>query len=254
MMTRHRSRSAGFAYPLVAGLSGLEQRPLAAGATLTVAEWERAVLLRHGRVERVLEPGLHRFWRFGCSVRTVDTRPWIISLPSQEVPTADGVPVKVTVAGRARVTDAVAYVTATRMPEPFVYLAIQVAVRDVLAATTLEELLGGRAALGERLTERAGAEQAGVTLDGLVIKDIILPGELKRAQAEVLIARAQGLAALERARGETAALRGLLNAARLAADSPALLQLRLMQHLGTSSGHTVIIGSPSVPGVLPSAT
>lgn len=79
----------------------------------------------------------------------------------------------------------------------------------------------------------------------LVIKDIILSGELKRAQAEVLVARAQGLAALERARGETAALRSLVNAARMAAGNPALLQLRLIQQLGTSAGHAVIIGAPS---------
>jgi len=34
-----------------------------------------------------------------------------------------------------------------------------------------------------------------------------------------------------------------MNAARLAAENPALPQLRLMEHLGTSTGHTVIIGS-----------
>ncbi|MCA1706792.1 MAG: hypothetical protein LC808_27445 [Actinobacteria bacterium] len=58
------------------------------------------------------------------------------------------------------------------------------------------------------------------------------------------MARAEGLAALERARGETAALRNLANAARLCADNPALLQLRLLQQLSTGSGHTVVIGTP----------
>lgn len=62
-----------------------------------------------------------------------------------------------------------------------------------------------------------------------------------------LYLRAQGVAALERARGETAALRGLVNAAMLAAENPALLQLRLLEQLGTSAGHTVIIGRPPAP-------
>jgi len=250
MMTRRRRTRllGGFAFP-DAGVSR-EPRSLRQGATVVVAEWERAVLLRDGRVARVLEPGAHRVWQSRCRVRTVDMRPWVLTLPTQEAPTADGVPVKVTVAGHARVSDAVGYVTGARDPEQSAYLAVQVAVRELLAATTLDELVGGRAGLGARLTESVSdAERAGVAIDELVIKDIILPGELKRAQAEVMIARAHGLAALERARGETAALRGLLNAARLASDNPALLQLRLMEQLGASSGHTVIIGA--APGIVP---
>jgi len=250
MMSRRRGvrLRGGFAFP--SGAVSLEPRSLRQGTLVVVAEWERAVLLRDGRVARVLEPGAHRVWQSRCSVRTVDMRPWVLTLPAQEAPTADGIPVKVTVAGHARVSDAVGYVTGTRVPDQSAYLAVQVAVRELLGATTLDELLGGRAGLGERLTESVrGAERAGVVIDELVIKDIILPGELKRAQAEVMIARAQGLATLERARGETAALRGLLNAARLAADNPALLQLRLMEQLGTSSGHTVIIGA--APAIVP---
>jgi regulator of protease activity HflC (stomatin/prohibitin superfamily) len=249
-MTRRRGMRlpGGFAFP--DAMVSREARTLRLGALVVVAEWERAVLLRSGRVERVLEPGAHRVWQLRCGVRTVDMRPWVMTLPTQEAPTADGVPVKVTIAGHARVSDAVGYLTATRVPEQSVYLAVQVAVRELLASTTMEDLLGGRAGLAERLTESVrDAGRAGVAIDELVIKDIILPGELKRAQAEVMIARAHGLAALERARGETAALRGLLNAARLASDNPALLQLRLMEHLGTSSGHTVIIGA--APGVVP---
>jgi len=88
-----------------------------------------------------------------------------------------------------------------------------------------------------------GVDQFGLAVEQLEIKDVILPGELKKAQAQVLVARAQGLAALERARGETAALRSLANAARLAADNPSLVQLRLLQQLEMSAGHTVVIGT-----------
>jgi regulator of protease activity HflC (stomatin/prohibitin superfamily) len=71
---------------------------------------------------------------------------------------------------------------------------------------------------------------------------VIFSSELKSAQAEVIVARAQGLAALERARGETAALRNLANAAALLKDNPALLQLRLVQQLAATTGHTFVIG------------
>ena len=69
---------------------------------------------------------------------------------------------------------------------------------------------------------------------------------------EVLVARAHGIAALERARGETAALRNLANAARMAADNPALIQLRLLQQLEASTGHTVVLGAAPLTSGTPS--
>jgi regulator of protease activity HflC (stomatin/prohibitin superfamily) len=244
MFTR-RATYAALEYQPSAVTSGdRSPRTLRPGRSVAVADWEQAVLLRHGRLERVLGPGLHRVWQAGCSVRVLDTRPWVIALPVQEAPTADSVPVKVTVAGHARVADAAAYVRAARHPEQSLYLAVQIALRELLAGVTLEELVSARGGLGERLTAGVrGVGELGLAVEQLAIKDIMLPGELKRAQAEVLVARAQGAAALERARGETAALRGLVNAARLAAQNPALLQLRLIEQLGASTGHTVIIGN-----------
>jgi regulator of protease activity HflC (stomatin/prohibitin superfamily) len=171
-------------------------------------------------------------------------RPWVVVVPTQEVPTADGATVKVTLAGRARVTDASTYVTAARDTEQALYLAVQIALRELAATTTVDDLLTGRGDMGSRLL--AGVrdlDALGVAVEQLELKDIILPSELKRAQSEVLVARAQGTAALERARGETAALRGLANAARMAADNPALVQLRLLQQLEASTGHTVVIGA-----------
>ncbi|MFL5758009.1 MAG: slipin family protein, partial [Chloroflexota bacterium] len=77
------------------------------------------------------------------------------------------------------------------------------------------------------------------------------PGELKRAYASVLAARKEGEAALERARGETAALRNLANAGRLVETNPGLLQLRMLQELGASSGNTIVMGLPDTTTVVP---
>ena len=220
-------------------------RALRRGRRITVNHWEQGLLFRHGRLDRVLGPGAHRRWLKGFTLRAVDMRPWVVVVPTQEVPTADGTTVKVTVAGQARVTDASTYVTAARDTEQALYLAVQIALRELAATTTIDDLLTGRGDMGGRLlTGVRGLDALGVAVETLEMKDIILPGELKRAQGEVLVARAQGAAALERARGETAALRGLANAARMATDNPALVQLRLLQQLEASTGHTVVIGAP----------
>jgi regulator of protease activity HflC (stomatin/prohibitin superfamily) len=216
---------------------------VARGRRFVVQEWERAVLFKDGRVATVLGAGPHRRFGRGFALRRVDVRPWIVATPVQEIPTADGLTVKVTVVGRARVVDPVVFVTAAQDIHAALYLNAQIATREVVAATTVDQLVAARQELSDALTAAVrGVDELGVALERLELKDIVFPGEIKKAQAEVLVARVQGLAALERARGETAALRNLANAAALLKDNPALLQLRLVQQLAATTGHTVVIG------------
>jgi regulator of protease activity HflC (stomatin/prohibitin superfamily) len=79
----------------------------------------------------------------------------------------------------------------------------------------------------------------------------MFPGKLKEMFAQVVQARKEGLAALEKARGETAALRSLANAAKMVEKSPALLQLRVIQSVEGSRGNTVILGLPSQSSLVP---
>jgi hypothetical protein len=100
--------------------------------------------------------------------------------------------------------------------------------------------------LGAEIKDAAAARAAEIGVDILEVqvRDVMLPGEVKRSYAAVLVARKEGEAALERARAETAALRSLANAGRTVADNPGLLQLRILQELGASSGNTVVFGAP----------
>ena len=220
------------------------QRPLRRGRRVIVQQWERALLFRRGALIQTLGPGAHRRWRTGYTLTAVDLRPSVLTVPTQEIPTADGVTVKITVAGAIRIADPVAYVTATQDAMGALYLAVQIALREVVAGASVDQLLGDRGEVGAALHVAVqGTESLGIAIERIECKDIVLSAELKRAQAEVLLARAEGQAALERARGETAALRNLANAARLAADNPALLQLRLYQQLGAGT-NTVVLGQP----------
>ena len=76
-------------------------------------------------------------------------------------------------------------------------------------------------------------------------------GEMKKVFAQVVKAQKEGQAALERARGETAALRNLANAARTMDENPSLLQLRALQTLADSSGNTLVLGLPNSAVPLP---
>ena len=107
----------------------------------------------------------------------------------------------------------------------------------------MEALLTQRVAIGAQLRELIApqAEAVGVQVHAVEVRDVMLPGELRKAFSEVLKAKQEGQAALERARGESAALRNLVNAARLIDNQPALATLRFLQTLGNANANQMLV-------------
>ena len=91
----------------------------------------------------------------------------------------------------------------------------------------------------------------GIDLGEASLRDLTFPGELKKIFAQVVKARQEGLAALEKARGETAALRNLANAAALIERNPSLMQLRALQALAQQPGNTLVLGLQHGAPVIP---
>ena len=135
------------------------------------------------------------------------------------------------------------------------YVALQAGLREAIAGRTADEMLAARGEIGPAVGAAVASELAriGVELLGVDVRDVMVPAELKRAFAGIVAARREGEAALERARGETAALRSLANAGRLVEDNPGLLQLRVLQQLGASSGNTIMLGWPGAGRPAPAA-
>ncbi|GAA4288264.1 slipin family protein [Georgenia daeguensis] len=199
--------------------------------TITVPARHCALRYRHGRLDVVLGSGRHpRAWRARHVL--VDLRDQLLALAPQEVPTADGVTVKVGAVVRWSVADAVTFVEHAADPVGHTYLAAQVALREVLGGLGVEEIVRRRTVLpGADVTAAtdAVARAVGIAVAEVVVKDVILPTELRAAAAELATARQRGQAVLEQARAETAALRSLANGAKLLDAHPALAQLRLVQ-------------------------
>ena len=209
---------------------------------ITVMEWERVVRYRRGRLTGVLGPG--RYWlRPSERAVRVDLRPRTVTLGGQEMLTSDGVPVRVSLALVTRVTDPVAYVQAAASADQAVYVALQLALRGTLTTVTAEDLLATRSDVDDALLAGAAATAAtyGLAVEQAGIRDLGFSGDLKRVFAQVATARQEAKAALERARGETAALRSLANAARAVESQPALLRLRTLQAVESTSGATVVL-------------
>jgi regulator of protease activity HflC (stomatin/prohibitin superfamily) len=212
-------------------------------STVTVHDYERGLHYRSGKFVGLVDPGTHFSIRPFTEIRVLDGRPSFMTVEGQEVLTSDGVPLKVSLAARYVVDDPVAAITGDQSYGRALYLELQLGLRDVLAAGTVDDILAARAKIGPAVLERVGSAVArvGVELLAVEVRDLMVPGDLKRVFAGVVAARKEGEAALERVRGETAALRNLANAGRLVEENPGLLQLRMLQQLGGSSGNTVML-------------
>lgn len=214
------------------------------GRARAVNHYERALEHVDGVCTRVLEPGRHRTVRRATYQRVLVLEQMFTTAP-QDVLTSDGVSVRVIAAVRWKVADVRAFVATVQDPAGLVYLAVQVALRDALADVEVERLVRASRLTGDVLLEgarRAGAE-VGVEVVGVVVKDVILPVELRYAYAELVTTRTRGLAQLEAARAETAALRSLANGAKLLDDHPALARLRLVQALPHGSTLELSVGT-----------
>jgi regulator of protease activity HflC (stomatin/prohibitin superfamily) len=204
----------------------------------TVHETEVGILYVKGRFERTLEPGRHWIFRLGARVERIDARRRLLHVQSQEILTSDNVQLRVGAIVSMRVTDAALALHETESYEHELYVATQLALRAAVAQTGIDDLLERKLQIGEGLLETVAArgESLGVEVDTVEIRDLILPGDLRAAFADVVRARAEGRAALERARGESAALRNLANAARVVEGNPALMNLRILQAMSQEQG------------------
>ena len=209
---------------------------------IVVQEWERVLVYLDGRFVEELSAGRHRRGRWRRRLVRVVVRPRLLAVPSQEVLTGDGLAVKVSLAVVLRTASPRTWHEAVEDPDGFVYTSLQLALRDAVQARTLDELVGARAELAPELTAAVAerAAEVGVAVDSVAVRDLVVPAELRRAAADVAVARAQGQASLERARSEVATARAMANAAKLVAEHPGLLQLRTLQAV-ESGGATVVL-------------
>ena len=222
-------------------------------ARVTIFEYQRGLVYQYGRFKGVLGPGTHWVFRPAFAIQTVDIRETLLPLTGQELVTADGVSIKISLAARYRVVDPAKAINNVASYLMVLHSLLQVALREVIGQQPIDQLLQQRDEIGKETLARAAgpASELGVELLRVDAKDLMFSGPMKRIFTQVVEARQQGLAALEKARGETAALRNLANAARLVEERPALMQLRLLQQIAGSSGNTVILGMPSTSTPVP---
>ncbi len=209
----------------------------------TIYEYQTGLKYVNGQYQGLLNAGSYWQNELTTKIETVDTRPLHQTIPSQEVLSQDGIAVKISLVATIKVVDPEVAVQQTQDYLSAVYLELQQALRAAIGEQPIDQVLQARQTIGETITALVAnkVRALGVEVSAVGIKDLTFPGSLKQTFAQVVTARQEGLAALERARGETAALRNLANGAKILENNPNLLHLRTLQALNESSGNTVVL-------------
>lgn len=214
---------------------------------ITIYEYERGLLYREGKLDGVLEPGRYTFWLSEpVDVAKVSLREMSHVVAGQGILTADRIEVRISLVAQYRVTDPLRAINAVENYTEQLHQELQLALRDVIAGRTLDEVLDGRAEIAAELY-RLSAEAAkryGVELSRVGIRDVILPGEVRQVMMQEVEADRAGRAELVRARHEVAAARARANTAKVLAENPDVARLQEIEalvKLAGKSGNVVLL-------------
>ncbi|BDV43824.1 membrane protein [Geotalea uraniireducens] len=204
-----------------------------ASAVRILAEYERGVLFRLGRLAGVRGPGLFFIIPVVDRLVKVSLRTVALDVPPQDVITHDNVTVKVSAVIYFRV---MAPEKAIVEVENYLYATSQLSqttLRSVLGQVELDELLANREKINQELQQILDRHTGpwGVKVTAVEVKNIDLPQEMLRAIARQAEAERERRAKVIHADGEFQASEKLAQAARVLATEPTSLQLRYLQTL-----------------------
>ncbi|MER5912013.1 slipin family protein [Streptomyces sp. NPDC001982] len=203
-----------------------------AAAARVVKQYERGVVFRLGRVlGQSRAPGFTMVIPAVDRMRKVNMQIVTMPVPAQEGITHDNVTVRVDAVVYFKVVEAAAAIVNVEDYRFAVSQMAQTSLRSIIGKSDLDDLLSNREKLnqGLELMIDSPAVGWGVQIDRVEIKDVSLPDAMKRSMARQAEADRERRARIINADAELQASRKLAEAAQQMEDTPAALQLRLLQ-------------------------
>ena len=206
---------------------------LLSSAIKIMAEYQRIVIFRLGRLLGIKGPGLVLVVPIIDKVIKLDLRTRVIDVPKQRVITKDNVTVDVDAVVYFRVTDPQKAIVEVQRYEVATSLLAQTTLRDILGQESLDHLLSKREELNKSLQTLIdqGTDPWGIKVSAVTIRDVALPEEMLRAIAKQAEAEREKRARIIIADGEFQASKKMTDAAKLYEKTPTALRLRELQTL-----------------------
>ena len=214
-----------------------------------ISEYERGVKFTCGKYTKTMLPGWRLVFPIFQSYKKIDIRTKVIDVPEQEVITKDNVSVKINAVIYYNIFDSAKAILEV---EDFHYAVSQLAqttMRNSVGSVTLDELLSCREKISTTICEIVdkASDEWGVKVINVELKDVSLPGEIKRVIAKVAEAEREKQAVITKAEGELEASKNLADAATTLSQAPGALHLRTLatiNDVSSDQSNTIIFAVP----------
>lgn len=214
-----------------------------------IIHYERGVKFLFGKFSGLMQPGWNLVLPIIESYQKVDIRTKAVDVPQQEAITKDNVSTKISAVIYYKVTDASKAILEV---ENF-YFAIdqlaQTTMRNVVGEVELNELLGNRDQIAQRIRDivEKTSTSWGLEVLSVELKDIILPDSMIRTMAKRAEAEREKQATIINSEGEVASAQNLSKAAKIMSETPGALHLRTLNSINDISSdqsNTVVFAVP----------
>lgn len=214
-----------------------------------ISEYERGIKFTCGKFSKIMNPGWNLVFPIFQSYSKIDIRTKVIDVPEQEVITKDNVSVKINAVIYYNIFDASKAILGV---ENFHYAVSQLAqttMRNSVGSVTLDELLSCREKISTTICEIVdkATDEWGIKVQNVELKDVSLPGEMKRVIAKVAEAEREKQAVITKAEGELEASKNLAEAASTLSSAPGALHLRTLatiNDVSSDQSNTIIFALP----------
>ena len=222
-------------------------------------QWERAVILRLGKLHAVKGPGLFILVPILDQVATwIDQRIRTSDFSAEQALTRDTVPVNVDAIVFWMVHDPERAALEIADYNSAVQRVAQTSLREMIGSSALSELLSDRKTADATLKDVIGAKTAewGVTVNSVEIRDVAIPDTLQDAMSRQAQAEREKQARVTLGAAEEEVAAKFVAAAKLYASSPEALQLRAMNIIYETTkerGATILMPTAMVDAMNPGA-
>lgn len=204
-----------------------------ASSLRNVQQYQRGIVLRFGKLlPAIRQPGLRMIVPFADHMYKVTMQTIVLGVPPQGAITRDNVTLNVDAVVYYRVIDPVKAVINVQHYPSAVSQVAQTSLRSVIGRVDPDTLLSDRDEINAELRAVIDAPTEGpwgISIERVEVKDVSLPDGMKRSMSRQAEAERERRARVIAAEGEFQASTKLAEAATVMDDTPAALQLRLLQ-------------------------
>lgn len=197
-------------------------------------QWERAVVLRLGKYQKLGGPGFFVVIPFVDTIsHWIDIRVMTTPFRAEETLTKDNVPVDVDAVLFSKVFDPKKAALEVASYMEAISWSAQTAMRDIIGKTMLSEMLVGREELDNKLRNIIDhkTEPWGVTVQSVEIRDVLIPAPLQDAMSKQAQAERERQARIILSESEMQIAAKFEEAAKSYVKNPTALHLRAMNML-----------------------